>query len=131
MDKIELGRLLETYWQEYRTRTTRLARVDIAARWWRLSLTRPEVTAPVAAGWARLGYLPEEAEVLIADGLTPATVAKMERHAELAAGGPEALVAQRIQQMVELGEIVDPAEVIRVQDPTDPTREIITIRDEQ
>lgn len=130
MDK-ELGRQLEAFFQDYRSRTTQLADLDTACRWWRLSLTRREVTAPVAASWARLGYMPEEAEPLIADGITPEAVREIERHAEDAAGGPDELAAQRIAQMISLGEIIDPAQIIRVQDPTDPTREIIAVRDDE
>ncbi|ROT29651.1 hypothetical protein [Micromonospora sp. HM5-17] len=36
----------------------------------------------LAASWARRGFLPEEAEPLIADGVTPATVREMEQYAE-------------------------------------------------
>ncbi|MFI7608500.1 hypothetical protein ACIBTV_25570 [Micromonospora sp. NPDC049366] len=130
MDKQELGRLLEAYCQEYRRHTTHHAAVDIAARWWRLSLTLPEVTATVAASWARLDFYPEEAEPLIRSGITPRRVREVEQHARGDAGSRKALIDQRIQQMVQAGQIVDPAQVARVQDPSDPTREIIAIRNE-
>ncbi|MGI5215097.1 hypothetical protein [Plantactinospora sp. CA-290183] len=67
--------------------------MSTSARWWKLSLRHPEVTAPIAAIWARLGYLPEEAGPLIADGITPATAREMERHAVQEAGGRDELAA--------------------------------------
>lgn len=92
-----------------------------------------EAGVPVeqAAAWANLGYLPAEATPLMASGMTPETVTEMEQHAERPAGGAEALREQRIAQMVQAGEVVDPARAIRVQDPTDPRCEIIAVRDEE
>jgi hypothetical protein len=131
MDHDDKIRAFTAYWDAYRAATTQFRTPEIAGQWWKLSLRYPQVTATAAASWARLGYLPHEAAPLIADGITPAMAREMEHHAEQAAGGPDALRDQRVQQMVDLGEIVDPATVVRVQDPTDPTREIITIRDER
>lgn len=137
MDKQPLTRQWLIYWHTYRASTTQLRTADIGARWFLLSLTRPEATAPVAAAWARLGYLPEEAEPQIAAGITPATVAEMEQYvAERPVAGGEETAAQRIADLIESGEfgpgrLVDPDRLIRIPDPTDPTREIITIRDEQ
>lgn len=74
-DATQLGRdLLQRYWDTYRAHTTRLATLDEASRWWKLSLKLPEVTAPIAASWARLGYTAETAEPLIRSGVTPAQV---------------------------------------------------------
>lgn len=123
-----MGALREfgAYARAYMAAATQFGTYRLAREWMDAG-----VSAADAAGWANLGYLPEEAAPLIADGITPATVREMERHAEQAAGGRDALAAQRIQRMIDAGEIVDPAKVIRVQDPTDPTREIIALRDEQ
>ncbi|TDC00779.1 hypothetical protein E1091_04200 [Micromonospora fluostatini] len=114
----DLGRYWESY-QPNRFRTYRIAR-----EWMEAGVAPEDATA-----WADLGYLPQEAAPLIADGVTAATAGELERHAEETAGGSEALREQRIQQMVDAGELLDPARVIRVQDPNDPTREIIAVRD--
>ncbi len=133
MDKLTA---LRYYLHTYRAEATQLGTGRIAREWMETmnfrTATREQLEqhAREAAEWANLGYLPGEAAPLIADGITPAMVAEMEQHAEQAAGGPEALRAQRIQQMFDTGQLVDPARVIRVQDPIDPTVEIVDLRDE-
>ncbi|MDG4795094.1 hypothetical protein [Micromonospora sp. WMMD1082] len=122
MDKLTA---LRRYWTAYSAAATAHCTSRVAREW-----MEQGVPADTAAAWASLNYLPAEAAPLIAAGITPATVEEMERHAEQTAGDRDALVAERIRQMVERGEIVDPANVIRVQDPTDPTREIIALRGE-
>ncbi|WP_431728553.1 hypothetical protein [Verrucosispora sp. TAA-831] len=117
---------LRRYWTVYSATATQHCTSRTAREW-----MEQDVPAEQAAAWANLGYLPDEAAPLIASGVTPATAAELEAHAEQAAGGRDALVAERIRQMADLGEIMDPADVVRIPDPTDPTREIITVRGEQ
>lgn len=97
------------WWDTYRASTTQLCALDIAVRWCQL-----RVPATEAAAWARLGYLPDKAATLIAAGITPAMAREMEKRA----GGRDELAAERVQQMIATGQIIDPADVIRVQDPT-------------
>ena len=134
---MDLLAALRIYAAAYRTTATQLRHPRVIREWMETmadcrAATREELEqhARTAAEWANLGYTAEEAAPLIADGLTPATVRELEQHAEAVAGGRDALAAQRIARMVDAGEIVDPDRVIRVQDPTDPTREIIAIRDD-
>jgi hypothetical protein len=100
------------FWDEYRARTTQHRRLDIATDWWKLSLRYPHLTGSIAAGWARLDYLPAKAEPLIRDGVTPAMARQMSRHT-----------------IIDPGQIVDPRRVVRQQDPDDPDHEFITIID--
>lgn len=135
---MDLLAALRVYGAAYRETATQLRHPRVIREWMETmadcrAATREELErhARTAAEWASLGYTAEEAAPLIADGVTPATVREMEQYAEEAAGGRDALAAQRIARMVEAGEIIDPARVIRVQDPTDPTREIIAVRDDE
>ncbi|MFG2046113.1 hypothetical protein ACGFIW_01615 [Micromonospora sp. NPDC048935] len=98
-------------------------RTSRAAREW----MEAEVPAAEAARWANAGYLPAEAEPLIADGVTPETATEMDQLADDLAGGPEARAMQVIDAMVADGTLVDPARVRQVQDPDDPTHTIVWI----
>lgn len=88
------------------------------------------VTAEDAAAWANLGFKPDEAAPHIAAGITPQTYREMEDHAEAQAGGPEALAAMRVAELLGTGALLGPDAVIVVQDPMDPHREIIALRED-
>jgi hypothetical protein len=88
------------------------------------------VSASDAAAWANLGFYPDEAAPLIADGTTPQMQREIEDHAEAQASGPDALAAQRVAHMIETGLLVREDQVIRIPDPTDPDVEIIVVRDD-
>ncbi|WP_229398096.1 hypothetical protein [Micromonospora okii] len=111
------------YWDTYSPKVDKFRDLRIARRW-----MESGVPAPEAAAWANLGFLPEEAAPLIADGITADTVEETERHAAQAVGGPEALAALRVAELTGTGALVGPDDLIRVVDPLDPTREIITVR---
>lgn len=97
----------------------------LAAKW-RLM----DVTAEDAAAWANLGFTPDEARSVIADGITPQQYREMEDHAEAQAGGSEALAAMRIAELLGSGALLGMDDVVTVQDPLDPNRELIMLRDE-
>lgn len=61
------------YVREFAAQARQLNSYRIGGQWWKL-----RVPAEVAAEWANLGYLPEEAAPLIADGITPAMVRDVE-----------------------------------------------------
>ncbi|MEU7591183.1 hypothetical protein AB0A95_33425 [Micromonospora sp. NPDC049230] len=77
---------LGRYIGEFRALSRQLNTSVIGGRWWKL-----RVDAAAAAAWANLGYLPEEAAPLIADGITPETVLD----AETSAGRPTAAAVIR------------------------------------
>lgn len=115
---------------EFRALATQLNTYVIAGRWMRLREEVPTLTAQEAAAWAGLGYLPEEAESQIRAGITAATAREMENHAEEQAGGREALAAIRIGELLGSGALLGPDDVVVVQDPDDPRREIIALRED-
>lgn len=104
---------------------------QLAVDWW---LLRRSLRAPFdggeAAAWANLGFYPAEAEPHIAAGMTAATYREMEDHAEQRAGGGDALAAERVARMLECGELVGEADVVRIPDPVDPSQEIVVHRDD-
>lgn len=103
MDK--LARLRE-YSRIYMAGATQLATSRHAREWMEM---QPPVPAEVAAQWASLGYLAAEAAPLIAVGRKPEEVAVTEAAEEAAAGGPEALVRDRIERIADdPSVIVDP-----------------------
>jgi hypothetical protein len=106
-------------------RATQLCTPQLGAEW-----IRAGVSAEDAAAWANAGFLPSEAAPLIADGITPQMHAEMEAHAEEQAGGPEALAAVRIAELLGSGALLGPDDVIVVEDPEDPRRQIIAVRDD-
>lgn len=114
----------------YRAAANQLRTHAIAGRWMRLRDEVPALTAEEAAGWANLGYLPEEAEPQIRDGITAAAAREMEDHAEQQAGGGEALAAMRVAELLGSGALLGPDDVVIVQDPEDPRRELIALREE-
>ncbi|MFI7608852.1 hypothetical protein ACIBTV_27580 [Micromonospora sp. NPDC049366] len=57
------------YVRDFAARATQLNSYKIGGEWWKM-----RVPAEVAAEWADLGYLPEEAAPLITSGITPAMV---------------------------------------------------------
>lgn len=61
--------LVGRYVREFAEQARQLNSYKIGGGWWKL-----RIPAATAAEWANLGYLPEEAAPLIADGITPATV---------------------------------------------------------
>jgi hypothetical protein len=87
-----------------------------------------ELTAAEAAKWAGHGYLPDEAAPLVLDGITADRQAELEQHAADQVGGHEALAAMRIAELHAAG-MLGPDDVVRVQDPFDPSREIIAPRE--
>jgi hypothetical protein len=105
----------------------------IAGDWMRLAVALEaagnELTAAEAATWANHGYLPEEAGPLIADKITADRQAELEQHAADQVSGHEALAALRIAELHAAG-VLSRHDVVTVQDPTDPRREIIMPRDE-
>lgn len=116
--------------QEYRRLATQLRDHVIAGRWMRLREDIPTLTAQEAAAWADLGYYPEEAAPQIRAGITAAQAREMETYAEVQAGGSEALAAMRVAELLGSGALLGPDDVITVQDPDDPRREIIALRNE-
>lgn len=78
--------ILGRYIGEFRAASRQLNTSVIGGRWWKL-----RVDAQTAGDWANLGYLPEEAAPLIADGITPAMVVD----AETPAGGVTAVAVIR------------------------------------
>lgn len=122
-------RIAVAFIDAFRTEATQLNGYRIAGRWWKLRVAH-NVTPSDAAAWANLGFLPEEAEPLIRDGISPQQHREMEDHAEGQAGGAEALAAMRIAELTGSGALLGEDDVIRVQDPHDPRREIIVPRDE-
>jgi len=118
----------------FRERATQLNTYALAGDWmrlaWALREQGIELTAVEAAAWASRGYYPGEAEASIRAGITAAMDGDMEAHAEVQAGGPDALAARRIRELLDGGQLVDEADVIRVPDPTDPGQEIIVHRDD-
>lgn len=114
----------------FRATARQLNTHPIAGRWMRLREEIPTLTADEAAAWANLGYLPEEAEPQIRDGITAAAAREMEDHAAEQAGGPEALAAMRIAELLGSGAMLGPDDVTVVRDPFDPNREIIALRGE-
>jgi hypothetical protein len=115
---------------EFRVLATQLNTYAIAGRWMRLREEVPTLTAQEAAAWAGLGYLPEEAESQIRAGITAATAREMEDHAEEQAGGKETLAAMRIAELLGSGALLSLDDVVVVQDPDDPCREIIALRED-
>lgn len=123
-----------TFIPTYRTTATRLRDPRTAGDWWRLHRALDadgiELTAEQAAGWADQGCLPAEAEPMIRQGITSATYAEMEDHAERQAGGPEALSALRVADLLGSGAFIGPDDVHVVADPFDPNIEIISPRED-
>lgn len=117
----------------YREAATQLREHVIAGNWMRLAWAAREagvdLTPEEAARWAGLGFLPEEAGQLILDGMTAQRYAEMEDHAEVQAGGPEGLAAQRIRELLDSGGVLTEADVIRVPDP-DGGEDIIVPRED-
>ena len=120
--------------KEFRAAARQLNDYRIAGDWMRLAdalkADRITLTAADAAQWADLGYLPGEAVALILDGVTPETAGEMDRLATTIAGGPDQRAAQRIDEMVRTGVLVDPARVHRREDPDDPLHVIVDINPE-
>jgi hypothetical protein len=120
--------------QEYRRLATQMTDHRIAGNWMRLAealeAAGVELTAAEAARWAGRGYLPEEAGPLILDGITAEQQGEMEDHAAEQVGGPEALAAMRVAELLGSGALLGPDDVVTVQDPMDPNREIIALRDD-
>lgn len=118
---------------EFRVAATQLNGYAIAGDWMRLAWTlRDEgitLTAEEAAAWASRGFFPGEAEPNIRAEITAAMDREMEAHAEQQAGGPDALAAQRIRELLDTGAILTEADVIRVPDP-DGGDDIIAPRDD-
>lgn len=114
----------------FRTAATRLDTYAIAGRWMRLAEEIPALTAEEAAAWADLGYLPEEAAAQIHSGITAAAADEMEDHAEEQAGGPEALAAMRIAEMLAQPGWSGPDDAVSVEDPADPDHEIVMLRED-
>ena len=112
---------IETFWAQ----ATQLAGLPESLGWYAMG-----VAAQDAAAWANLGFKPDEAADLIADGITPQAYREMEDHATEQAGGPEALAAMRTAELVGSGALLGPDDVVTVQDPEDPRREIIAIRED-
>lgn len=79
------------YVKEYRQHAKQLNSFKTGGQWWKLRPAGNPVPAVDAAEWANLGYLPEEAAPLIADGITPAMV----RDAETPARGVTAVAVVR------------------------------------
>ncbi|MFF3857098.1 hypothetical protein [Micromonospora sp. NPDC002575] len=133
MDKLSALRI---YSAVYLAQAAQLATLLVARQWMETMPFRTatqedlEQHARMAAAWASRGYMPKEAAPLIADGITAATVGEMEDHAADSVGGHEALAALRAAELIGTGQLIGPDRLIRVQDPVDPTHEIITIRDE-
>lgn len=113
------------WYATFTAQATQLNAKMLAAKW-RLM----DVTAQDAAAWANLGFTPDEARSVIADGITPPQYREMEDHAEVQAGGSEALAAMRIAELLGSGALLGPDDVVTVQDPLDPNRELIMLRDE-
>jgi hypothetical protein len=114
----------------FRDAASQLDTYAVAGRWMRLHEELPALTAQEAAAWADLGYLPEEAEPQIRSGITAAAAAEMEDHAERQAGGPEALAAMRVAELLAADGMLGPDDAVSVQDPTDPGREIVMLRED-
>ena len=116
--------------EEFRATAHQLRTYAIAGRWVRLRDEVPTLTAQEAAAWADLGYLPEEAADQVRDGVTAAMAREMEDHAEERAGGPEALAAMRVAELLAQDGMYGPDDAVTVQDPADPRREIVMLRDD-
>lgn len=131
MDKLTALRIYSTV---YRAAATQLATGRDARGWMETMVdyraaTREQLEAHAAqsARWASAGYMPGEAQRLIADGVTPETANELDDLAVDIAGGPDERAAQRIDELVRDGVLVDPARVVQTQDPDDPYHTIITI----
>lgn len=120
--------------KEYRRLATQMTDYRIAGNWMRLAEALEGagivLTAAEAARWADRGYLPEEAGQLILDGITAEQQGEMEDHAAEQVGGPEALAAMRIAELLAQPGMYGPDDVVTVQDPIDPEREIIMLRED-
>lgn len=127
-----LGLSLDRFASAYTAATTRLRGTEHIAAWWRLSLTEPRVTAPIAASWAQIGFTAAAAGPLIAEGITAARVrALMWRAGRQLDGGEAERAAAIIDGLVADGVLVDPARVTWREDPDDPTHIIVDIRPER
>ena len=119
--------------EEFRATAHQLRTYAIAGRWVRLRDEVPTLTAQEAAAWADLGYLPEDTWSLqqqVDYGVTAAMAREMEDHAEERAGGPEALAAMRVAELLAQDGMYGPDDAVTVQDPADPRREIVMLRDD-
>lgn len=120
--------------QEYRRLATQMTDHRIAGNWMRLAEALEgagiELTAAEAARWAGRGYLPEEAGPLILSGISAEQQGEMEDHAAEQVGGPAALAAGRIAELLAQDGMYGPDDAVVVQDPTDPDREIIMLRED-
>lgn len=118
---------------EYRRLATQMTHYVIAGNWMRLAealeTSGITLTAAEAARWAGRGFLPEEAGQLILDGITVDQHIEMEEYAAEQVGGHEALAAIRIAELLGSGALLGPDDVVTVQDPTDPSREIVMPRE--
>lgn len=117
----------------YRAAATQLNGYTIAGNWMRLAealeTAGVTLTATEAARWADRGFLPEEAGPLILDGITADRHAELEDHTVEQAGGVDAHAAATIAEWLASGALLSEADVVRVADPFDPAREIVTPRD--
>lgn len=95
----EPGRYVRTY----RTRARQLTGFRTALAWYNTGTPVEDAIA-----WSDLGYMPGEVAEHIAAGRSPAEVAVTEAAEEAAAGGPEALVRHRLEQIADAGVLIDP-----------------------
>lgn len=102
-----------------------LASPRIAVDWFLLGVSGED-----AAAWANLGCMPGEAADLIAGGVTPQTYGELEDHAAEQVGGHDALAALRVAELLGSGELLGPDDVVTVEDPFEPGREIIVPRED-
>jgi hypothetical protein len=91
MDKL---RQLSIYVEEFRATARQLNSHRYAREWMEAG-----VPAADAAAWANLGYMPDEAEALIAAGRTPDQVAVTEAAEEAVAGGRDELLRHRLRNL--------------------------------
>lgn len=115
------------FMDEFRAAATQLHTYAIAGQWMRLREEVPTLTAREAAAWADLGMLPEEAAPQIRAGITAAAAGEMEDYAEQQAGGPEALAAMRIAEILAQDGMLGPDDVTTIVDPLDPRQEIVVL----
>lgn len=119
----------------FRAAASQLNGYRIAGEWMRLAEALQAdgitLTAADAARWADAGYLPGEAVALILDGVSAEQATELDDLGTDVAGGSEVRAAQRIDELVRAGVLVDPRLVRQRQDPDDPERTIVEILHEQ
>lgn len=120
--------------QQFRAQAAQLHSYAIAGDWMRLAERLASqgitLTSEQAALWATSGYLPSEAEPLIRDGMHPNAAAEMDRLSTDLAGGSDQRAAQRIDDLVRGGVVVNPSRVRWYEDPDDPAHVIVRITPE-